>query len=760
MKPAFIQYRNLNTENNYEIYSDNGNAFDLRGAPVTNISPAQLKFGTTVNVDDDVKKIYVIPKVYDFIISGNSNPQLSGLKFYKTTGVFNSNPVYFDQTDLYALWKVSTINTWFITTKDRIGTFTTGPSFGFYQPNGSIKPITGSYTGVNWSGSFSILNIDNKLRVYNTPGFSGFAGDYTTGVFTVGLRLAGGGPFSMVSKTGFRNNQNSRFYILKDDSPNRWVGLEWPLGALPASTTWYSVINSDAYPPVTGWQLGDNSAPFSVIVGSNALPTPEMNFGTCPGNTLIYPDYIYKAYSQDPDINKIYFYSGGTLSSSGTSNLFPNNENLSDMFPDLYNTYFDKQFFYSDLQKNNRYFLFKTYTKSMYEIVDLWYIVKSPSSYNNSGYYYWVSQDDYITGDRNNYFNSARKIYKPHGTQINNLKDITIDIQEDSLNKESPYKKDFNLQNFSGELLIKTTGNNYVNDFYKLQKINSGRFNGLTGISGQFFIFANPNFNLSGVTCGNQAFTLNPSASVFNGSGRLQFVRATEGFQFEVQFTRNLQSGWNPTGITLVPSSSQSNVPSGFIREEFYLPLSQLGGGNLFFRMRGVPAVWKILNSDYSFTNFKNCQPSANILPYNYFSTGVVSGDPFLNLNYEIVPVYKHNELIDNRKMLKLDSQYNYSQVSGIFNLNTGQSFVFQFFNEQRLTGIIFEKSGNNILGRLNSYSNFNSTFEGQINSENVTRIIVNNESKNSIYYIFRSGASSSISKLAYDKCYIFCGIA
>ena len=763
MKPAFIRYRNLNTENDYDIYSDKGYVFDLKNTPVINITPEQLKVGITVNVDDDVKKIYVIPKVYDFVISGNSDPQLSGLKFYKTTGIFNSDAIYLDRTDEYALWKASILNTWFITKKDRVGAFSTSPSSGFYQQNGSNKPITGFYTGINWSGSFSILNVDNKLRVYNTPGITGFAGTYTSGYYII----------DGISKFGYKNdvnhNQNfSDFYIIKDNTtrtvtggyitiPTIWRAVEeYNNNPNFAATTWYGVSGVDensVYPPTTGWIPGNKSIfnPFFSVF-ANPLPIPEMNYGTCEGNTLIYPEYIYKAYSRDPDINRIYFYSGGALSSSGTSDLFPDNVSLSDMFPDLYNTYFDKQFFYSEERYYERYFLFKTYAKSEYEIVDLWYIVKSPSSYNGNGYYYWVSQDDYITGDRNNYFNSARKIYKPAGTQINNLQDITIDIHEDSLNKESPYEKDFNLQNFSGELLIKTTGNNYINNFYKLQKIDSGKFNGLTGVSGQFFTFASPKFNISGVTCGNQAFTLNPSASVFNGSGRLQFVRATEGFQYEVQFTRNLLSGWNTTGITLTPSLSQSNVPSGFIREEFYFPLSELAGGNLFFRMRGTPAIWKILNSDYSFTNFKNCQPNSNILPYSYFSTGTVSGDPFLSVNYEIIPVYKHNELIDNRKMLKLDSQYDYSKISGIFNLNTGQSFVFQFFNEQPLTGIIVEKSGENIFG----YTKNNSIFD-IITNNGVTRMSIENKSKNLTYYVFRSGSSSSVSKLSYDLCNIHC---
>ena len=860
MKPAFIQYKNLNTENNYEIYSEKGFAFDLRGAPVTNISPSQLKLGTTVNVDDDTKKIYVIPRVYDFITSG-INKEFSGLKFLPT-GVLNSFTVYSDKNQKYIIWRNTGLSpSMFVTgagTVSANGTYLEDGTFNGYPrytksggifpadsiyrlnspsnwqiggpaPNGVAGPlyyyndnsnlvkspnlvpnwitnfgtnpapnvtttksngrwvltsvdsinntsgasfiksnteisVTGVYSGSGYSGTITINNIDNKLHVYNTPAISGFAGTYTSGNYII----------DGISRAAFKNdtneNQNfSDFYIYKDNKkplysgttitgyttmPSIWRAVEVYSNPNFGTTTWYGVSGVDensVYPPVTGWVPGNKpifNTFFSVF--ANPLPTPEMNFGTCNGNTLIYPEYVYKAYSQDPDINKIYFYSGGALSSSGTSNLFPNNENLSDMFPDLYNTYFDRQFFYSDERYYNRYFLFKTFAKSNYEILDLWYIVKSPSSYGGSGYYYWASQDDYITGDKNNYYNSARKIYKPHGTQINNLKDITIDIHEHSLDKESPYQKDFNLQNFSGELLIKTTGNNYVNDFYKFQRINSGTFNGLTGISGQFFIFANPQFNLSGVTCGNQAFTLNPSASVFNGSGRLQFVRAREGFQFEVQFTRNLQSGWNPTGITLVPSSSQSNVPSGFIREEFYLPLSQLAGGNLFFRMRGVPAIWKILNSDYSFTNFKNCQPSANILPYSYFSTGVVSGDPFISLNYEIIPVYKHNELIDGRKMLKLDSQYNYSQVSGIFNLNTGQSFVFQFFNEQAITGFIVEKSGGDIFGSI---------FNIRTDNDGVTRMIINNKSKNSIYYIFRSGNASSVSKLSHDLCNIKCFI-
>ncbi len=699
-----------------------------------------------------------------------SAPKLSGfgaINVYNPTS-FTNVETYISEKYQYAIWNNPVMRRWVISDPNSIGSNLTSPTNSFVtDENGSIYS---NYNGASiWTGSVRIFSLNqddgssggglnvgpyiNKLHVYNTPGITGFAGTYTSGVFTIGG----------IQRVGFRNDQNPNFYIYKNNLPSAWRAVE---NLYNGPFTWYSVtgrqgVDEDPgkFPPVTGWRLGDNSVMNPPPVTDAALPLPEMNFGHCAGNTLLYPIFIYKANSTRRAIDDNHFYSGGLLSSSGTSELFSGT--LSDMFPDLYNKYFDKQFFYTNIKNNNRLLLFKSYIVSNSEVIDSWYITESPSSYEGSGYYYWTSQDDYTTGNRNNYYDSARKIFKPYGNNINNLQDISIDTNVLYSNAESPYKKDFNLQNFSGELIIKSSGNSYINDVYKLTKISGGKYNGLTGISGSYYIFASPKFNVSGVTCGNQAFILNPTVGLINQqTGFVRFVRAIEGFQFEVQFTRNLLSGWNTTGVNLVPSSSQSNVPSGFIREEFYLPISQLAGGNLFFRMSGTTATWKILDSQYNYIGMRNCQPNSNILPHNFWFTGDWSSNStrFANSDtYEIIPVYKHNETISGGILLGLNTNYDYSKVSGVFNLNTGNNFVFQFFNDKPITGTVIYKNSNSqeLHGILNFMGSSNVFYAN--NENGVARIRVENKSKNIRYFIFKSGTTSILNKVPYDTYYRKC---
>ncbi len=103
--------------------------------------------------------------------------------------------------------------------------------------------------------------------------------------------------------------------------------------------------------------------------------------------------------------------------------------------------------------------------------------------------------------------------------------------------------------------------------------------NGITGKVGAIF-------DRNNAILANTFSITNPSTSVVGSSGRFEFVRANEGFNYEVQYTRNLNSGWLFTGITLQASSNQTNVPSGFTRVEYLLPLTELAGGSLFFRVK------------------------------------------------------------------------------------------------------------------------------------------------------------------------------
>jgi hypothetical protein len=460
MKKVFIQYKNLgkNLKNESEIYSDRGKAIPFQ------LSPTDLLNGSTVEIDDSASKVFVVPKIYDFLVSGNSNPQISELKFYKTTGIFNSNPIYFDENNNYGLWKVSIINTWFITTKERIGSFSTGPSSGFYQNNGENKPITGSYIGINWSGSFSILNVDNKLRVYNTPGITGFAGNYTSGNYII----------DGISRTAFKNDINQNFYILKNNSPSEWRAIE---ELYNGPFTWYTCLNNnDSLPPVTGWVLGGGNKPPNI--SPTYEPVPEMNFGACPGNTLIYPDIVFKVNSYDRNLSLLKFYSGGLLNNDGTSNIFIDNINIEDLFPTAYGELFNKKFFYSNVVKNDRYYLFNSIDASNNYLK--WYVAKiNPSG---SKYSYWAS--DFIDFNPNMTFESASTNFYP----VNN--DSASNFSISAISKYSNIRlsesKNINIENYSGSIYLNnptfTTpsisvedgGNEAANGVY----IQSGTFNG------------------------------------------------------------------------------------------------------------------------------------------------------------------------------------------------------------------------------------------------------------------------------------------
>jgi hypothetical protein len=110
--------------------------------------------------------------------------------------------------------------------------------------------------------------------------------------------------------------------------------------------------------------------------------------------------------------------------------------------------------------------------------------------------------------------------------------------------------------------------------------------------------------------------TQTPIVSVIGQSGRFQFVRALEGFEYETQYTRNLSSGWLTTGVNYSTAPNQSGVSIGFLRVEFYIPLSTLAGGNLFFRIRAVPLVDRG-GSDFLFVSSGQDQ---NLYMINYGS--------------------------------------------------------------------------------------------------------------------------------------------
>jgi hypothetical protein len=699
MKTTFIQYKNLgkNLGDKFNIYSEKGLAIP------SGVSKQQLLNGVIVDIDDDALKVFITPKIYDLIASGNSNPQISGLRFYKTDLTFNSSPIYYDQTDTYAISRLGILNTWFLSTINRIngtGLNTTSPSSGLVKASNSSSEIGFYFAGPGSSGpgtnlgpsnfgltgliNISSLSQDNgssgegtntspfvnKLHVYNTPGITGFAGTYTSGVFTIGG----------IQRVGFRNDQNSRFYIIKNNLPSVWRAVEWPLGFLPASMTWYSSINKlgvdedpGQYPPVTGWQLGDTSIMSPVLVGSNASPPPEMNFGHCPGNTLDYPVYVYQASTSDPSINGVKFYSGGALNNSGASDLFPTGVGLSDMFPDLYNTFFDKKFYYTNTVDNNRLFLFRAFQSDDFT---KFYITRLPQNFN-SGFYYWEAGSDIFLNTGINTLQQARKIYKPLGNNPNNLKDISININPVYLNKFFDEDNNFNLNNFTGNEFLYITNNTFNNNnvlniqgIYQYSKIQSGQYSGLNQIIGEKCIFANPEFKITGARC----------------------------------------------------FDSSTNI-------------------------------WSLLDNNFNFLKIQNCQTMSNVLPAKNWFTGIWSGSPTrIFYNFGITNLYSHN--VDVFKdpfsyILYLNTGYNYNKISGIFNLSSGQQFVFDLDDNQKITGGFGNTIGNySTFGNLNNLpfyykDNYYNTFQSGV----ISTVTISFASKRISYSIYKSGVNTKITK-------------
>jgi hypothetical protein len=742
MKPAFIKYQNFGTNlaGKFNIYSDKGYAVP------SGVSKQELFDGVLINVDSEASKIFVVPKIYDLVASGVLTPEISTLNFYKTDKFINDFPIYNDENNNLSLFR------WFrpipaltyLVIGDLSLTGYTLNELSDYSGTAFFKQdliFTGFYrsrispswdpTGVN------VTLRENKLHVYNNPGVSNFAGKYHSGIFQIG-------GFDL---EGYQNINNQDFYIAKFGQ--EWRAIQNNNPNMGQFFTWYTNLNFSQYPSVTGWLLGGGDKPPNISTRFN--PPPEMNFGLCPANSLVLPIYVYESFSSDPEFNRLKFYSGGMLNDSGMSELFSENIGLSDMFPDLYDTFFDKNFYYTNIVNNNRLFLFRTIQNDFFT---KFYITKLPQDFN-SGFYYWGARNDIFFNTGINTLQQARKVYLPLGNNTDNLKNISININPTYLNRFFNEDINFNLNNFTGNEFLYITNNTLNNDPLSVQgvyqniKIGSGLYSGLNCISGDNYIFASPKFDISGVTCGNLPFsTLNPSsASIFNGSGRVQFVKATEGFRYEVQFTRNLLSGWNPTGVTLIESASQSNVPSGFIRKEFYFPLSDLGGGNLFFRMVGTPAVWKILDSEYNFLDIRNCYTQSNILPSEYWFTGEWSSNINQYSKFGFTELYPHNRnaFLIGQYLLYENTDYDFSKISGIFNLNTGESFVFDLEDDQKITGKFLLK--NNIYEYRGIINENNKNGYWAFNSGDISSIYISLNSKKLVYDIYRSGVNIILSK-------------
>ncbi len=619
-----------------------------------------------------------------------SAPKLSGfgaINIYNPTSLTNIE-TYISEKYQYAIWNNPVMKRWIISDLDSVGTNLTSPTNSFItNENDSIY---GNYNGVSaWTGSVRIFTLNkdenstgggtnvgpyiNKLHVYNTPGITGFAGTYTSGIFTIA-----GTP-----RVGFRNDQNPNFYIYKNSLPSAWRAVE---DLYNGPFTWYSVtgrqgVSEDPgqYPPVTGWRLGDNSVMNPPPVTDAALPLPEMNFGHCAGNTLIYPVYVYQAFSSDSEINKLKFYSGGMLSNSGTSELF--SQNITDMFPDLFDTLFDKKFYYTNIVNGNRFFLFRSFNN---DDITTYYITKLPQDFN-SGYYYWAATTNAFINSGTNTLQQARKIYEPIGNNIDNLKNISIDINPIYLNNFFDSEDNFNLNTITENDFLYISNNTLnsgnlldVEGIYKYANVKNGQYSGLNCLSGNKYIFATPEFKITGARC--------------------------------------FDSGTN---------------------------------------------IWSVLDPEFNYLGMQNCQTMPNILPSKYWFTGSWSISPnskFYNLG--ITNTYQHNinkflfiNILSGMgytsDILYKNTGYNFNKITGLLNLNTGQSFVFDLEDSQPLTGsLVFTVPPYETYGSLNGLpflykNNYYMTF----NSGNISRIHIFYQSKRFEYEIYKSGTNTELTK-------------
>ena len=481
MKKVFIKFKNLgkNLRNIYvDLVADVVDPQPLFNNPLSIPSFSLTGQGIQRDISDNATKLYLIPQYNDYFVSGG-NPSILEVSQLKFTNVKNltflNNPLYTAEVSSqnylsqYMLWKSGSTPRWNLTNNDPLingGIFTRGYTG---------TSITGQFIGVGTGYSGTTINIyqetNNKLKVYNTPGISGFAGTYTSGIYNINGTL----------RTGFKNDNNligtgGGFFIFKNTSPNEWRAVELNSGSSLVQT-WYRNSGNDTFgyyqfiPPVTGWQLGQN-------INQRFGPVPETYFGTCNGYTFLYPETVFRVNSFDRNLSFLKFYSGGLLNDNGTSSIFTDNITIEDLFPTAYGEFFNKKFFYSNIVNNDRYYLFNSIDTSSNYLK--WYVAKiSPSG---SKYDYWVS--DFIDVNSNMTLGSASTGFYP----INNdsASNFSIFTLSKYLNIRLSESKNINIENYSGyiyldnpiftqeSILVENGGNQAANGIY----VPSGAVNG------------------------------------------------------------------------------------------------------------------------------------------------------------------------------------------------------------------------------------------------------------------------------------------
>lgn len=311
-----------------------------------------------------------VPRVGD---AGSYTASTNVYNYTSKTGV----PIYYSDDDQYALWWNPNYKFWEVSNVNMIGNL--HEEHYIWTSN----TLTGEYFyGPDVSGNFFITSLNNKLRIFNNPGITGFSGTYTSGTYTIGG----------IPRQAFRNDINQNFYILKNTLPSEWRAVE---DLYNGPFTWYTNLNgADNLPPTTGWMLGGGDK--EPYINSNYAPALETNFGVCDGNTINYPIFVFQAFSQNSSIQKLQFYSGGIIQDDGSSEFFPQDVKVKDFLPniDFSKNFLNKNFFYSNYRDNRRYYLFSIINENS---PNRWIIANDSGRLIDNNFYYWEAKSGYLT---------------------------------------------------------------------------------------------------------------------------------------------------------------------------------------------------------------------------------------------------------------------------------------------------------------------------------------------------------------------------
>lgn len=766
------------TANDYEIYSKNGVEDSISGRIL-------------------LKRGYTYDEIYLSGISGNTGTWILSTEF-------DFNNYYYLTGD----YQVSGLNSgnWLSS-----GTGGAAPKFiAIYSDTiNESTNITGLYKNIYTSGDiFNLANTSSKLYVYNTPGVSSFAGDYTSGIY----RING------ISRTGFRNNQNYSFYIYKNTSPNEWRAVE---ELYNSSFIWYKNLNASSFaPPVTGWTFGDG-------VNEKYAPTPETNFGTCPGNTLLTQYYVFDLHSFDKNIDGIKLYSGGILNNDGTSNVFPEGVTLKDLFPGIQTNILLKNFYYSEYKNQNKYFLFRSW--------DNWLIADLLSNYNNPGYSYWQAEYYSNTPDDSE-ISTATGTYFPNGTNAYGLENIVVNLNPYISNDDYYYNDNLNLNNYSGSIYIRQnareelsysdvyiqTGNGFIkttsknnlkqmnitgyfqtgnfsgnfytgfgtgtNNYYikldersfvQITATGSGTGNFIEWFSAPYYTGPYNKFNLisQNTPTGRLQMLSNPSLQIATGylpysdrflifsgnnsgqSGNINItIAGTNGYISGTTTVNNIKID-NLDGFYDYNVNQQSGQYSGLkcimgYDYIFATPEFEISGAK---SLSSGTSIWSILDSDFNYTKWKNFESDPSKMPFRYWMSGSGMYENMLDLQY--IPLYSYDNFIKDERgietnyLLNINTGYNYpaiweSNSSGFFNLKTGDKFIFSgLFNDPSLTGTVtYTYNSDYIMGTLNVPELQNNDFMGyKYGVFSIINIYYGNKSIQ--YSISTSGTKSKLYK-------------